>query len=488
MPSRDASHPDLDLTQQSATVLRRAVADLPDGTFLVVVVEGPDVGKSVRVDGAAPSAVLVGTSEACGLVLTDRQVSRRHLSLEVLGPRLSVLDLGSTNGTRVDHLHVQRVLLEGGETIRLGGTALRVDREARGQNPSVPMASSFGRMLGESRAMRRLYPLCRRLAETRVPVLIEGETGTGKEVLAEALHEEGPLADQPFVVFDCTAVPPSLVESELFGHERGAFTGATQQRRGVFEQAHGGTLFIDEIGELDAALQPKLLRAIERGEVRRVGGDKWLRVDVRLVAATRRDLDREVQAGRFRDDLFHRLAVARIELPPLRARAGDVAALAPHFWRQAGGQGAPPSDLLRRWEEDDWPGNVRELRNRVLRTVALGDLAPADAEVAAPAARPDGPGAPAPRATAAEDFLDTVVGSRLSLGEARERVVEEFERRYVERLLADHGGNVSHVRLGRVPPCFELCPPRLRERRRAVLLAISAHRQPLRMRVDVDPQ
>src|SRR5262249_21894057 len=148
-------------------------------------------------------------------------------------------------------------------------------------------------------------------------------TGTGKEVLAEALHEEGPRGSEPFVVFDCTAVPPNLIESELFGHERGAFTGALSARKGVFEQADGGTLLIDEIGDLDLALQPKLLRALERSEVRRVGGNQSIRVDVRLLCATRRDLDREVQAGRFRDDLFHRLAVTRIELPPLRDRRSD---------------------------------------------------------------------------------------------------------------------------------------------------------------------
>src|SRR5207302_7312009 len=166
---------------------------------------------------------------------------------------------------------------------------------------------------------------CVKLAKANVPLVIEGETGTGKELLAEALHEEGSRAAMPFVVFDCTAAPPTLVESELFGHERGAFTGAVSQRRGVFEQAHGGTLLIDEIGDLDLPLQSKLLRAIERGQIRRVGGDKWLEVDVRVLAATRRDLDKAVAAGRFRDDLFHRLAVARIELPPLRRRSGDIA-------------------------------------------------------------------------------------------------------------------------------------------------------------------
>jgi len=429
----------------SATLLRSAIVDLPEGTFQLSVVEGPDAGREARVDGSAPGAVLVGKSASCVLELSDPEVSRRHLAFEIVGSRLRVTDLGSTNGTRVDHLQVREALLAGGETVRVGRTAIRVERDARGENPPVPAATHFGRMLGESRAMRRLYPLCRRLAVTKVPVLIEGETGTGKEVLAEALHEEGPLVDQPFVVFDCTAVPPSLVESELFGHEKGAFTGSTAQRRGVFEQAHGGTLFIDEIGDLDPSLQPKLLRAIERGEVRRIGGVGYVRVDVRVVCATRRDLDREVQAGRFRDDLFHRLAVARVELPPLRARKGDVAALARHFFRQAGATNEPPAELLRRWEEDDWSGNVRELRNRVLRTVAIGDvtIAPADeAEVRSTRA----PGsASQPQPPSGPDTIALVLSSRLPLAEARARVVDEFERRYVERLLVEHSGNVSRA-------------------------------------------
>jgi DNA-binding NtrC family response regulator len=279
--------------------------------------------------------------------------------------------------------------------------------------------------------MRRLYPLAQKLANARVPVVIEGETGTGKEALAESIHEEGPLAHAPFIVFDCTAVPANLVESELFGHERGAFTGAVSARKGLFEQANGGTLLIDEIGDLDLSLQPKLLRAIERNEIRRVGGNATLKVDIRILAATRRDLDREVQEGRFRDDLFHRLAVSRIELPPLRERTGDVRFLATHFWTALGGMGAPPKPLLERWEQHTWPGNVRELRNAVARTLALGD----------DAALPRSGGAPPPNV----DFIDAVLAESLSLHATRERVNLELERRYVERVLATHGGNVSRA-------------------------------------------
>jgi transcriptional regulator with GAF, ATPase, and Fis domain len=267
--------------------------------------------------------------------------------------------------------------------------------------------------------MRSLYPVCARLARSDVAVVIEGETGTGKEVLAEALHEASLRAAGPFVVFDCTAVPASLLESALFGHERGAFTGALAQHRGAFEEAHGGTLFIDEIGELEPYLQPKLLRAIERGEVQRVGSGRWQRVDVRILAATRRNLDQEVRGGRFRDDLFFRLAVGRIELPPLRQRSGDVALLAAHFWRQMAA-GSPPASFVRRLELHAWPGNVRELRNAVARQVLLGDALetqPAATGGAFAAAR--------------TDAIDQVLALDLPLSRARAEVVEEFERRYV---------------------------------------------------------
>src|SRR6185503_16254311 len=228
----------------------------------------PDRGASFTIDSSLPSPVLVGKSPACAVRLGDPEVSRRHANLELVGHRLKITDLESTNGTTVDGVAIGAAFLAGGETARLGRTALRIARHGA-LRPAVAPASSFGRVIGESVAMRRIYPICQRLAASDVPVILEGETGTGKEVLAEALHEQGPRAQGPFVVFDCTAVLPTLVESALFGHERGAFTGAVATRKGVFEQAHGGTLLIDEIGDLDLSLQPKLLRAVERGEIRR---------------------------------------------------------------------------------------------------------------------------------------------------------------------------------------------------------------------------
>jgi DNA-binding NtrC family response regulator len=407
----------------------------PSYTYAVVVSGGVDAGRQALLDGSHAGATLVGTSVSCELVLHDRAVSRRHVAFEVGPKSLLITDLGSSNGTYVNEVRIREAYLEGGEVVRIGETSLHVSRTTGDAPPALSSAVAFGRMLGASREMRRLYPMCEKLGASTVPVIIEGETGTGKEVLAECLHEAGPRAQGPFVIFDCTTVSPSLLESELFGHEKGAFTGAVSRREGVFEQAHGGTLFLDEIGDLDLAMQPKLLRALERSQVRRVGGRDWIQVDVRVIAATRRNLDEAVEQGRFRDDLFHRLAVTRIELPPLRARRGDVAMLAAEFARQ---MGAPPRALppqvLARWESEAWPGNLRELRNAVARYLAVGEpgvFAPAEATERA--------------AQLAEEWIDEVLARNLAFAPARQQIVETFERRYVERMLAAHDGNVSRA-------------------------------------------
>jgi len=405
--------------------------------FMVTVIEGPDAGAQFQVDEGHPSPLLIGQSPACTLRLRDPRVSRRHVALEVAGERLRVTDLDSTNGTYCAGLAVRDAYLRGGESLQIGQTQLCVERRAGLALPAPSDRIRFGGVLGESPAMRRLYPLIERLAASDIPMVIEGETGTGKEALAEAIHELSSRASGPFVVFDCTATPAQLMESDLFGHERGAFTGAVSLRKGVFELAHGGTLLIDEIGELDVSLQPKLLRAIERSEIRRVGSGTTVRVDVRIIAATRRDLDKQVQDQQFRDDLFYRLAVGRIELPALRRRHGDIALLARYFWAQLGGEpGALPAEVIRRWEAEDWPGNVRQLRNAVARTLALGDL---DGVVVADDAMPDLEAPAAPATAMPDEFLDAVIAERLPLPLARMRVVKEFEQRYIAALLAEHG-------------------------------------------------
>jgi two-component system, NtrC family, response regulator HydG len=403
-------------------------------TFLLRVVAGPDVGKTLLVDPRRAGRVLLGQGPACTLQLDDRAVSRRHAAIDPEEGVLHLYDLTSTNGTFVNGLRAFDVMLNGGETVQLGSTVVRVEP---GEDVSEPTSdqSHFGTFMGSSDEIRRLYPLIDRIAASEIPVVIEGETGTGKEVLAESLHEAGPRANGPFVVFDCTTVAANLMEATLFGHERGSFTGALTSAPGLFEQAHGGTLFIDEIGDLDIALQAKLLRAIERSEVRRIGGRGWTRVDVRVIAATRRDLDREVQTGRFRDDLFFRLAVARVELPPLRRRRKDIALLAAYFWQQMGGTpSALTGDLLKRLEDYDWPGNVRELRNAVAQRIALGDLASQS--------RPSVGGPPGPTSG---DALADIIAKDLPFPIAREKAMELFEERYVQHVLALNGGNVTRA-------------------------------------------
>jgi two-component system, NtrC family, response regulator HydG len=427
MPKRDA--PSFD---DASTLLQSKIeqSPRPDATFSLTVVQGPDQGSRFSVDGSRPTH-LVGHSAVCDMRLSDREASRRHAELELLRSRLRVRDLGSTNGTFVDGLAIVEAFLEGGETLRIGSTLLRVDRSNEKPAGEISVDTSFGRIFGASREMRQLYPLCQKLAASTVPLIIEGETGTGKEVLAEAIHDQGPRRGGPFVVFDCTAVPANLLESELFGHERGAFTGAATARAGVFEQAHGGTLLLDEIGDLELSLQAKLLRAVERSEVRRVGSNKWLSVDVRIVSATRRDLDQEVQAGRFRDDLLYRLAVGRIELPPLRRRKGDVPLLIQQFAAELGG--AFPKELLARWSAYTWPGNIRELRNAVARQLALGE--DVLGEMASSSGRPGRDG----------DAIERILAMDLPLLQGRRLVIGEYERRYIQRILDAHGGNVVHA-------------------------------------------
>jgi DNA-binding NtrC family response regulator len=416
-------------------------------SFVIDVVEGPNAGATLSIDGSAPSRALIGKSAICQLCLTDPKVSRRHLALDVLGDALRLTDLGSTNGTLVSGVRLVEVLVDGGgELVRLGDSVLRVTRVAPAL-VAMPTGDSFGRVIGASPEMRRLYPLCERLAASDVPLVIEGETGTGKELLAESLHERGARANGPFVVFDCTAVPANLIEATLFGHERGAFTGAVAANKGLFQEASGGTLLIDEVGDLDVALQPKLLRAIERAEVRPLGGNRWIQVDVRVMAATRRDLDKEIQAGRFRDDLFYRLAVARIELPPLRQRRGDIALLARHFWEKLGGDGPLPYDFLVRLENHDWPGNIRELHNAVARRLALGDLAHAPLERQGSATLPlaTGSQAPPPNTPPGDDVIARVIKLGLPLSRSRELVVDDFERRYVQTVLDRHQGDATRA-------------------------------------------
>ncbi len=405
--------------EEVSTKLRGATGETEAATeFELRVTAGADASKVFVVDAREPSPVLVGTSAVCRAQLSDPEVSRRHASFEASGPMLRVKDLGSTNGTFVNGVRVFEAAIVGGESVQVGSTVLRVTPR-RAPAADATTATSFGPVLGASAVMRRLYPACERIATTRVPVIVEGETGTGKELMAEALHRMGPRRGGPFVVFDCASAAD--VDRALFGIEGGA--------PGVFEQASGGTLVFDEIADLSPDTQAKLLRAIDRNEIRRVGGQTPIAVDARIVATTQRDLDAEVQAGRFREDLYFRLAVARLELPSLDKRKDDVPMLVRHFWWSLQGPGEPPPELVARLAAHAWPGNVRELANAVARALALGDVA--DGEL-----QPE---------HGKDDVFEHALAQKLPLPRAREKVVDAFERAYVERVLSEHGGNVSRA-------------------------------------------
>jgi transcriptional regulator with PAS, ATPase and Fis domain len=399
----------------------------------LTVVDGPDRGLRHRF---STNTVRVGTGASAEIRLTDPTVSRLHCTLQVTAGGVRIVDLGSTNGVLVHGVRVQDGMLTGGGTIAIGSTVLRLDAGGDAIQVELSPLDRFGDVFGGSVEMRRIYAILDRVAPTDTTVLIQGETGTGKDAVARALHEASRRASRPFVAVDCGAIAESLIESELFGHVRGAFSGADRDRRGLFEEASGGTLFLDEIGELPLALQPKLLRALESREVRPVGANTVRRVDVRLVAATNRPLANAVNEGTFREDLYYRLAVVEVALPPLRARRDDIATLANHFYRRlAGTEASLPPDLVATLSARAWPGNVRELRNFIERSISLGwshqvDGMPSDPRGAAP---------PPPPA------LEALVPVDLPLKDARAKWTAQFELLYASALLRRTAGNVTRA-------------------------------------------
>jgi len=318
----------------------------------------------------------LGVAQDCDVILSDPTVSRHHCRVEYRDDLLFVRDLGSTNGTFVNGVQVLEALLTPGVRLRLGNTELRLVAR-RQAGPTAGGPPLFHGMVGGSPQMRELYRLLGRIANTDAPVLISGETGTGKELAARAIHDASPRHARPLVVVNCGAIPEELIESELFGHEKGAFTHAVATRDGAFADANGGTIFLDEIGELPPSVQSTLLRVLEERTFKRVGGNRELHSDFRIVAATNRNLVNEVKDGRFRQDLFFRLYVAPVELPPLRQRLDDLPTLVDHLLRRDAAAGSQPPAVtpeamavLRRY---DWPGNVRELRNALSRAQLLSD-------------------------------------------------------------------------------------------------------------------
>ena len=387
--------------------------------------------------------VRVGSRPGNDLMLEDNAVSRIHFEIAADDIGYRIRDLDSRNGTWVDGYRVIEMYLRSGCTVRAGDSELRfslLDEEV-----DIPATSSdgYGPLVGSSLPMRELYAIVDRAAPTDVTVLVEGETGTGKELVARAFHEGSPRSQGPFVVLDCGAVPANLLESEVFGHEKGAFTGANARHVGLLEEADRGTLFIDEVGELPIELQPKLLRALEQREIRRVGGRETISLDIRIVAATNRDLAVEVNRGAFREDLFYRLAVVDLTLPPLRERREDIRRLAEHFVRKAlKGDSHRAAEVLagideenwKRLESHPWPGNVRQLRNVIERTLALSD--PSSVAFDLPGSEASGSD---PSMNAPEVDLDR------PFGEQKVDAIAGFEQAYLEGQLARHGGNFSRA-------------------------------------------
>jgi DNA-binding NtrC family response regulator len=424
---------------QEATVPQHALVSSVH-SIRVEVLEGPDAGHS-RLAGPETESdqVTVGTAAGNLLTLTDPTVSRYHLELGRDPSGVLVVDHGSTNGTLAGGVRIQRAVVPSGTVLRLGGTAVRVSDGLR-----MPLELFDGETLcglhGSSPVMRRLMAQIKRVARTDVPVLLIGESGTGKELIARALHELGARAREPFVTVDCGSLAPTLVASELFGHERGSFTGAEQQHQGAFERAHGGTVFLDELGELPASLQPALLGVLERRRFRRVGGRSDITVDVRIVSATHRDLRAEVNAGTFRLDLYYRIAVVLMKVPALRERPEDLPLLVNHFLRECGHAGAVEAlfnpGTMEALGAHHWPGNVRELRNMIETTVAMGEAPRIEDAIS-------GPGGASAGGEQARDPYAGVLG--LSYKEARSTVLRQFERRYLAHLVEKSGGNVSRA-------------------------------------------
>jgi len=392
---------------------------------------GQPVDRVVTVEG---DFFRIGSQESNDLVLADPRVSRFHCRIHRERNGFRVTDSGSRNGTSLSQVRVRDADLPTPEcTLELGDSVVRV-RELPAVN-AVPILdqASFGDLFGQSDAMRKLFGLLDKVSGSEANVLIEGESGTGKELVASEIVRRGSRARKPFVVVDCGSISSNLIESELFGHARGSFTGADKDRVGAFEAADGGTVFLDEIGEMPLDMQPKLLRALEAREVRRVGETKSRKVDVRVIAATNRRLDREVNQGRFREDLYFRLSVITVRVPALRERAGDMELLVNVFLDALGARNSRhlfTPELLQEMEQWEWPGNVRELRNHIERVVVLGT-----------------PMSPVPPPTSSANLEEAAQGVNLDtpFRDAKEALVADFERRYVTALMDWADGNVSRA-------------------------------------------
>jgi DNA-binding NtrC family response regulator len=418
------------MSTDGTLLLKSKARELRLEGFSLTVVEGPDTGASLR---AQASEVSVGTAQGSDLVLGDPTVSRHHFSITATPEGFLLRDHGSSNGTWVGSTRILSGYIDDGARVKAGRTVLRVDLLDEDICEALSPEDRFGSLLGASDAMRRIFAALPRIAQSDSTVLLEGETGTGKGVLAAAIHEASARATRPLVVLDCTAIAPTLIESELFGHVKGAFTGAGTDRAGAFEQANGGTIFIDEIGELPLDMQPKLLRALEERTVKRVGGNQRIKIDARVIAATNRDLRTEVNRGSFRADLFYRLNVMRIHIPALRERTGDVERLARHFYGELMPDRTISNDLLEAFRRQAWPGNVRELRAAVERAVLLDDPA-------LMALGSEGGGG-----SDADGGWGFEFDQRIPFRMAKQKAADLWEARYMRELMTRAKGNLSEA-------------------------------------------
>src|ERR1700722_19892748 len=410
-----------------ATIVAKGRFEVLGGTLTVAKGKGTKTHIEV-----GPETNVVGRNEACDLVLDDRKVSAVHMELVATERGVRVRDLGSRNGTFLGGTRIGEVYLLKPTQILCGDTVLEFAPTAAEQ-VDVPDVAEFGPLVGSSAGMRAVFERLRKTAPTELTVLITGETGTGKELVAQAIHEASPRAHKPFVVVDCGSIPATLAESALFGHERGSFTGAVDKRISPFVEADGGTIFLDELGELPIDVQPKLLRALAEQRVKSVGSNAYRSVNVRVIAATRRDLVREVNAGTFRSDLYFRVAQLKVELPALRQRLEDIPALVRRMMVDLGDPHAYDritNDSLERLMRHDWPGNVRELRNVIAVALAFGKEGPLDLAQHL-----------APNVQAAES---TPTRGR-TFQDAKRDVLSRFEREYFTALYAECSGNVSEI-------------------------------------------
>jgi DNA-binding NtrC family response regulator len=409
---------------------------LVERSFRLRVVSGPDEGRTQLLDRGT---TMVGTHSDNDVVLQDNTVSRYHLEIRSRREGIEIRDLDTTNGTKHGDVRIGQIILSGATRLRLGKhTEINIEPIDQSVDVGEWEQDHFGNAVGAAPKMRALFALLHRVAVTDTTVLLLGETGTGKEALAEAIHRNSRRAESPFIVVDCGSIPKELIGSELFGHARGAYTGAASDKQGLIEAANGGTLFLDEIGELALDLQPQLLRVLDRRQVRRIGENRSIDVDIRVVAATHRDLRAMVRAGQFREDLYYRMAVVTAEVPPLRDRKSDIPMLASHFVKLLDrGDMALSDHLLGELARHDWPGNVRELRNVVERALSLGESSIESHPSGTHELDADDSGAPAPGRH--NDVLE------LPFKEAKAVLVESFERDYLQALLLRHRGNISRA-------------------------------------------